>query len=1489
LVTLVGTQDKQTATTIGYSNPYDLGGGVTYVWHAGVTTTADGLTILGTNPAGRWIVSNDNLRYWTFPQIGALPGTNVGAAVNSAIALLYSIMDGGELHFHIPRATSTYNVETSILVPLVGPKLIRLKISGDGFDTGNDSYFGTDYLSGAGGVKGSVLKALEGIDAIQFTPSSTVGCYLHVENFAIVGSGTPVQQTGINMDPGYGGAVWASGRVGLYNLWTGINLRDAVSARDISGLVIRGCYIGVITGIAEYDIKSFEIQVCNYGMIVTDGYDASFVHGLYQSNIVDIVFGDRSGATGRSFKWDRIHFEGSGWSSPLRQNVDVAVTGPVSLNGIQTIDGQAGADGKLVLVDRQVDQLQNDIYRMHAGAWVREGCPFNAYNRTPRGKSVKVLTGSSRGTHSYKFDDSAGPGFGGLQTLYTLEETDGNPIRWRQDLGAGGFQNVVFTSCDWSTGGIISPYSGHLTLRNCDAKGVYVDPGEVTSGNACEVFLRDSSIAGFIDHQTTYIDSVGTDAKKISRRYYTTVNSASGAYSPNASNGDWFRFFLTGNLSIDTPVGYPEGADILYDFVQPAGGGVYVSINSPNPEVAQNTRGQGGSRRTVALRKFGSNQWNVTADTGWYNVDGAWVFYGYVVPVTTNKVAGSSEFQKNYETCWNNSTSSNFTWTLPLDSTYIVPTGWESKSLQSSTGTFTIAVEEGGTLICETSPTTTGPGSFLTVKKTAPNTWVVINNSIAKAISSLTIDQVVALGTWPLNTVYTTSGKSAVNDGGAVELICLTGTATVDNVNVYATLSDRHIRRRQYGLSAMARSTNLPASTTTDATAALENILNGPLRPRGSQLTVEQAYRITSTIHLNDDGSQAYFGKVIQGIPGQTSSLQKGGFYWDGASNVPMFECSAGDLIIKDLFIAVKTGVTADCLWNQIGAGHNQFHRVQWGAGTYYSGYYNYGFATDRYSIGVYNCEELRFDDCSWILYLEAANYFKAAQPFAMHYFRPSFGGNATGTVRGVCFDVVAGSCSLSVHSPTFSRVALAYRTASDQRITVSGMTDCEGLKRLAEIQTGTLDIGTGRYQIELTKDVATLSPTIAATDNRWLIAGINSKISLKGLGVSNNSLPFPDFQMQIQSSSSFYADELCGFPNASPLKVINNSLVGEPQGTIDIRAQGVVEPTLNSGLYYREIRSTGTRAGYGSEVVANTTTEVDVGFPIAETSAPDVSVSIIPESGTPSTGSLALPTWRYITERGFGLTLGAAPGAGSSVRVQWNTRVRRHTSYMAKAVETTFAADTLMATAVNGFSGSSSGCWWSFIVTTRAPDSSAATLIGQSDSYTGWFLQRSANQFTFSINGGAYGMSFSPSIANMVTGLFTSIITMVWTGTTLIAYVDGVQMTSDAAHAWVNNTSSRMRVGVNTQFGWQNSGKQVLHSATMGLGVPAASDVLYHARDTKQNNYLRSMLGTGVTTSHLYNFNGTGACTDEIGTTNFSLISGTAPLSAVVGKSWGF
>lgn len=92
------------------------------------------------------------------------------------------------------------------------------------------------------------------------------------------------------------------------------------------------------------------------------GYAGSAAPGATVTAPAKVVAGGLKGDPG---------IDGSPGASVANFRCDAWSEAPLTLSGIQTIDGQAGFDGMIVVPNGQADQKTNGPYVMHSGAWVR--------------------------------------------------------------------------------------------------------------------------------------------------------------------------------------------------------------------------------------------------------------------------------------------------------------------------------------------------------------------------------------------------------------------------------------------------------------------------------------------------------------------------------------------------------------------------------------------------------------------------------------------------------------------------------------------------------------------------------------------------------------------------------------------------------------------------------------------------------------------------------------------------------------------------------------------------------------------------------------------------------------------------------------------------------------------------------------------------------------------------------------------------------------
>jgi phage-related tail fiber protein len=86
-----------------------------------------------------------------------------------------------------------------------------------------------------------------------------------------------------------------------------------------------------------------------------------------------------------------------------REPVRVATTGPITLSGLQTVDGVALNVNDRVLVKNQSDRRQNGIYTASAGVWYRAN-DATFTRSVSEGVTVQIQEGVNHGSQVWRFD-----------------------------------------------------------------------------------------------------------------------------------------------------------------------------------------------------------------------------------------------------------------------------------------------------------------------------------------------------------------------------------------------------------------------------------------------------------------------------------------------------------------------------------------------------------------------------------------------------------------------------------------------------------------------------------------------------------------------------------------------------------------------------------------------------------------------------------------------------------------------------------------------------------------------------------------------------------------------------------------------------------------------------------------------------------------------------------------------------------------------------
>lgn len=601
-------QDGTIARTLGWASRGDLGAIEAY-WDASATVADNGVTVFGdgVSATGRWRRLNPRGE-WLLPTFGALPGTNCAALINNAIAVL-SVDVGavafGEICFVAPRAPSPYLLETSV----VGvSNLALLKFRGDGHFTTANTYCGSaQWTSGDGRPRGSVFQLAAGVDG--FRGASGAYSYFHFEDLAIVGSGYTSGE-GIRLSAS-GGQI-SCYRVGIFNCRVGLHMEYAVTCRNLDSLKIRGCWQGVLwdAGTDTFTI-GIETQNCNYGQVFRSTYNIWQLGMLVQGCIEGIRFGWAEGDAYSDIALCFQHFELNGIGSSAKDavNCDCATTANITLSGVQTIDGVAGAVNRKVLVKNQTDTTQNSVYLMQSGAWTRASHSAG-FTTTFRGAFHSVSGGSQAG-QTFKVDDSAGPApADGTAAITIAQVTEGYDLRWRND--AASANNVQLFMSRFGGGTVTRPY-GVVGFHQCNVAGTALDESynpSIDDESGGWASVAPSVNAAVMRRQMNGRQLVG------SQQIYS--GSTSGTHQANGTvDGSHIHLVLTGNVTIDFPTGYPQGYELTYVFTQDGTGGRVVTFTAGIGGLSSATSGTAAQRRVVVIT-YSAGSWFKKSDTGWY-------------------------------------------------------------------------------------------------------------------------------------------------------------------------------------------------------------------------------------------------------------------------------------------------------------------------------------------------------------------------------------------------------------------------------------------------------------------------------------------------------------------------------------------------------------------------------------------------------------------------------------------------------------------------------------------------------------------------------------------------------------------------------------------------------------------------------------------------------------------------------------------------------
>lgn len=217
--------------------------------------------------------------------------------------------------------------------------------------------------------------------------------------------------------------------------------------------------------------------------------------------------------------------------------VDVATTGNVTLSGLQTIDGVAGADGLRVWARAQTDQTQNRLYLMRSGSWDLLTSDI-APELTVRVASGATLTGT-RGV----ITNAAAPVVG----------TDN--IAWEfQLVGSGTTSRLArFSSAGrLAASSLVTDDGARVQINSSDTTGVL---NVSRSSSAATLYARNAGIGVAVLGQSDGATGIAVEGFASGGGGHGVYGHASGGYgvwgaAGNGGTGGYFENTGTGGALV---------------------------------------------------------------------------------------------------------------------------------------------------------------------------------------------------------------------------------------------------------------------------------------------------------------------------------------------------------------------------------------------------------------------------------------------------------------------------------------------------------------------------------------------------------------------------------------------------------------------------------------------------------------------------------------------------------------------------------------------------------------------------------------------------------------------------------------------------------------------------------------------------------------------------------------------------------------------------
>jgi hypothetical protein len=359
-------------------------------------------------------------------------------------------------------------------------------------------------------------------------------------------------------------------------------------------------------------------------------------------------------------------------------------------------------------------------------------------------------------------------------------------------------------------------------------------------------------------------------------------------------------------------------------------------------------------------------------------------------------------------------------------------------------------------------------------------------------------------------------------------------------------------------------------------------------------------------------------------------------------------------------------------------------------------------------------------------------------------------------------------------------------------------------------------------------------------------------------------------------------------YPNHDPLEQLGVTDAEIPGGVYsfgDLAMTGAAGAAVGVPLLPRF----GCTNPNGQVTITGTVTRAVIDFEHNESNnSYIVNVSCTGYTGTPAAGSTR-PRVLSKTNAGFIVELEAAPGGGNSVTIAYTLNLAQQASTSTSIGETDFSSDTLRATAnPGGIAGSAAGFWLVQVLRCDAVPSLTewTSRRGFQHAVGGWAWEsEGALGCQYRLADGAGSYRTPKKILDSSHVGKTHISHLVYTGTVARHYWNGVEVGSGTTCPFAPN-AGRMMLGGNAAGSFMLT-QHTLFGVGGGHAVPTPTQVAQHCSDIKAANRVVAM--AGVATDGFWLTDGRATVTDDVGSDDITLVSGTTPVFVTVKPAWGF